>query len=74
VIVQSTKDGTLYIFGVCALRRGAGNVEQLWLDRQIAEFETARENQALTSILKGLCSNVPVAVTAFVEELQTWTS
>jgi len=37
VIVQSTKDGKLRIFGVYALCRGAGNLDPIWLDSQIVE-------------------------------------
>lgn len=74
VIIELTKDGTLSISGAYALRCGAGNLDTVWLRTQIVECETAREDQALGSILNDLHSELPAAITAFVEELQTWIS
>jgi serine/threonine protein kinase len=74
VIIEITKDGTLYISGAYGLCRGTGKLDTVWLKTQTAEFETAREDQALTSILKELYSEFPAAVTAFGEELKTWLS
>ncbi len=74
VVIQFTKDGTLYISGAYALRRGAGNLDTVWLKTQVVDFETAREEQALGSTLADLHSELPAAITAFMEELETWIS
>jgi len=71
IILQFTKGGIVHLSGAYAISLGAGNLRKIWLETHDVEFGSAREDQALSSVLDGLRSNLRTAINAFVNELSS---